>query len=60
MNENADQPTTADELHSYPTAVASDPAVAPSDAPDLETSRDPRDTLRMRSTLHAFLHRLHG
>jgi hypothetical protein len=58
MSENADQSTTAEDLHPYPTAV--DHVVASGEAPDPETSRDPVDTLRMKRTLHAFLHRLRG
>jgi hypothetical protein len=58
MSENADQSRVADGLHPHPSAVESDPVVVAGDAPDLEASRDARDTLRMTSTLHAFLHRL--
>jgi hypothetical protein len=58
MPENADHPTTADDLHPYPTAV--DHVVTSGDAPTPETPRDPVDTLRMKHTLHAFLHRLRG
>jgi hypothetical protein len=60
MYENADRSTTADDRQPSPTAVESDPVVASGEAPDVETSRDPLDTLRMKRTLHAFLHRLRG
>jgi hypothetical protein len=58
MPENADQFTTADGLHPHPSAVETDPVVASGDGPDREKSRDPLETLKMKRTLHAFLHRL--
>jgi hypothetical protein len=54
MPEKADH-KTADE---HSTAV--DHVTVSGDAPEPETSRDPVDTLRMKRTLHSFLHRLRG
>jgi hypothetical protein len=58
MPENADRPTGADELRPYPTDV--DHVVPSGGAFDPETPRDPVDTLRMKRSLYAFLHRLRG
>jgi hypothetical protein len=60
MSEKADQSEVAHRLHPHPSAVESDPAVGSGDAPVLEASRDAVDTLRMKRTLHSFLHRLRG
>jgi hypothetical protein len=60
MSENADQSTTTDGLQPHPSGAEPDPIVASDDGPDRETSRDPLETLKMKRTLHAFVHRLRG